>query len=98
MRSRNVDVLRPAVELINFNLNVIKICGFPALPLPHPLCLCSSGERRGSTFKFKLVRRNVVFILGEVISAALTMELVDSRGHRVSSVHVARAGLEITNS
>lgn len=30
MRSRNVDVLRPAVELINFNLNVIKICGFPA--------------------------------------------------------------------
>lgn len=30
MRSRSVDVLRPVVELINFNLNVIKICGFPA--------------------------------------------------------------------
>lgn len=25
-----MDVLRPVVELINFNLNVIKICGFPA--------------------------------------------------------------------
>lgn len=30
MRSRSVDVLRPVVELINFNLNVIKNCGFPA--------------------------------------------------------------------
>lgn len=28
-----MDVLRPAVELINFNLNVIKICGFPAFSL-----------------------------------------------------------------
>lgn len=94
MRSRNVDVLRPAVELINFNLNVIKICGFPAPPPP----LCSSGERRGSTFKFKWVHRSVVFILGEVISAVLTMEVVDSQGKRLSSVHVARAVLEITNS
>lgn len=33
MRSRSGDVLRPAVELINFNLNVIKICGFPAFSL-----------------------------------------------------------------
>lgn len=33
MRSRNVDVLRPVVELINFNLNVIKICGFPAFSM-----------------------------------------------------------------
>lgn len=30
MSSRNVDVLRPVVELTNFNLNVIKICGFSA--------------------------------------------------------------------
>ena len=49
MRSRNVHVLRPVVELINFNLNVIKMCGFPAPT--H-----SEGERRGSTFKFKRVR------------------------------------------
>lgn len=33
MKSRNVDVLRPVVELINFNLNVIKICGFPAFSM-----------------------------------------------------------------
>lgn len=25
-----MDVLRPVVELINFNLNIIKKCGFPA--------------------------------------------------------------------
>lgn len=33
MRNRNVDVLRPVVELINFNLNVIKNCGFPTFLL-----------------------------------------------------------------
>lgn len=36
MRNRNVDVLRPVVELINFNLNVIKICGFPAFSMKQP--------------------------------------------------------------
>lgn len=28
-----MDVLRPVVELINFNLNVIKICGYPAFSM-----------------------------------------------------------------
>lgn len=58
----------------------------------------SSGECRGSTFKFKRVHRGVVFILGEVISAVLTMEVVNSQGKRLSSVHVACAVFEITNS
>lgn len=41
-----MDVLRPVVELINFNLNVIKICGFPAFAMEKN----SPGECCGSTF------------------------------------------------
>lgn len=41
-----MDVLRPVVELINFNLNVIKICGFPAFSMkkknPSPEECCGS--------------------------------------------------------
>lgn len=42
-----MDVLRPVVELINFNLNVIKICGFPAFSVEKKN---SPGECCGSTF------------------------------------------------
>lgn len=67
MRSRSVDVLRPVVELINFNLNVIKICGFPAF------CMFkknSPEECCGSTFKSNWACCGVLwgFIFEELIS------------------------------
>lgn len=40
MRSRDVDVLRPVVELINFNLNVIKNCGLLAFSTKSIRGLC----------------------------------------------------------
>lgn len=88
-----MDVLRPAVELINFNLNVIKICGFPAFSTVKKRGE-GGGEKKKSEVQESavavLLSSNRVFLLvllfwekSFFFSAALTMEVVGSRGGRV---------------
>lgn len=73
MRSRDVDVLRPVVELINFNVNVIKISGFPVFSVrgdggagapPGEVCC-------GITFNSNWTCGGLFFFLYAVMSLAV---------------------------
>lgn len=65
-----MDVLRPVVELINFNLNIIKNCRFPAFfwGIKRKTAQESAVE---VSFNGSRMRRGLVFVPRDVISEAL---------------------------